>query len=575
MRSRVFLVVVAAAVLAAAAPAVHAGSFRREELVVDGVTRELYVYTPEKLGPGRAPAVLAFHGFLSTASGLRWLAKVDAFADAAGFIVIYPNAVAKSWNAGRGSGSTNRTTDDVAFARALLAATLARPEVDPQRIYAMGFSNGAQMVATIVCKLEHPLLAAAMVAHSLNIPECEPRKRVPMLLIQGRKDPFVPFEGGGKLELASHQFTVDFFRRINQAVGPAKTVLALESITCTESVDRAGREQVLECTGERDGHTWPGAVVFQPELFGRTNSELAGTEFVFSFFSRHVEPAPRRGRQALVSTAPTSAAQKSTAAAAAPRPAPSSVSRAAPPPPAPEPSRWSARELTLGDGSVRRYYVPREGLGSARVLVLVFAERSLGPDLAAAALGRPSAALGYVIVEPELQASLERVVGQERRRAGRDFTIAVAGIGAGGGAAQRSYCERSELVSAVVLIAAAIKGPLCTPRPVPSLLSVQAARDSAAPAEGDAKRGLLAQRELLVHWRNANGIPLHPEGQAGPGYVCQSGRPPSGEPEIRTCRIDASEPTAPSGGLASTRVIADFLERHQSKPKPFTIVHAR
>lgn len=561
MSSRVSLVLASIAVLIACARA-HAGTYRREELVVEGVTRVLFVYTPDNLAPGRSPAVLAFHGFLSDASGLRWLAKIDAFADAAGFIVIYPNAVDKSWNAGRGSGSTNRTTDDTAFARALLDATAERPEVDPDRIYAMGFSNGAQMVATIVCKLDNRLAAAAMVAHSLNIPDCEPRARVPMLLIQGRKDPFVPFEGGGKSQLASHAFTVDFFRRINEAVDPPKKVLERDSISCHESDDRAGLEQVVECTGDH-GHTWPGGVVFQPELFGPTNTELAGTEYVFSFFARHLRPAPRRAERR-PETPPAAVAVASSPAAAA---APDKL----------EPSRWSERTVTLSNGAKRRYFEPREGLAGARVLVLVFPDGAIQPEAVATALGVPRSPglLGYAIVEPELAGVVDLVVSQLRDRAGVDLSVAIVGIGAGGAVAQQLFCDRPDLVSSVVMIAASFKGPPCTPRPIPSLLSVQAARDPLAPANGDEQLGLLSQAQLRASWQSSVIVSLDPIERSGPGYSCVGRRPQADEPEIRTCRIDSSEHSVPSGAFAAKRFIQEFLERHQAKPVLFTIVHAR
>jgi polyhydroxybutyrate depolymerase len=558
MRLRGPLVIAIVAALAARTRA-HAGTYRREELVVDGVTRELFVYKPDHLAAERSPAVIAFHGFLSDASGLRWLAKIDGFADAAGFIVIYPNAVDKSWNAGRGSGSTNRTTDDTAFARALLAATSSRPDVDPGRIYAMGFSNGAQMVATIVCQLDNQLAAAAMVAHSLNIPDCEPRARVPMLLIQGRKDPFVPFDGGGKSQLASHQFTVDFFRRINEAVNPPTKVLERETITCNESDDSAGREQVLECAGDH-GHTWPGGVVFQPELFGPTNPELAGTEYVLAFFARHLQPAPRR----------TELSRPAATAVAAPPAAP--VVREPT-----EPSRWSERVITLPSGATRRYFEPRVGLTGARSLVLVFPDGATQPDAVATALGIPRTPgpLAYVILDPALAGAVDLVVSQLRERTGAELSISLIGIGAGGAIAQRLFCERPDLVSSIVMIAASFQGPPCAPQPIPSLLSVQAARDSRAPADGDATQGLMSQAELRASWRTSVIVSLDPVERSGPGYACVGRRSQQNEPEIHTCRIDSSEHGVPAGAFSTTRIIAEFLERHLSKPERFTIIHAR
>jgi polyhydroxybutyrate depolymerase len=580
-RSHLVIAIAVSAALAAARAPAQAGSYRREELVVDGVARELFVYTPAKLAAERSPVVIAFHGFQSDASGLRWIAKIDRFADAAGFIVVYPNAVDKSWNAGRGSGSTNRSTDDAGFARALLAAVATRADVDAERMYAMGFSNGAQMVATIVCTLDHQLAAAAMVAHSLNIPDCEPRARVPILLIQGRKDPFVPFDGGGKSDLKSHAFTVDFFREINDAVAPPKPVLERDSIRCTQSDDREGREQVVECVGERDGHTWPGGVVFQPEVFGPTNTELAGTEYIFQFFARHPRPAPSRGL-----VRPSAAASSADTASAAP-PAAALVATAAPsggrePPLAalsPAPARWQEYAVTLPSGATRRYFEPRAGLAEARLLVLVFPDGAAGPDAVAATLGldRSPPSLGYVVTDAELAASVGTVVEQVRNRTGAALPVAVIGLGAGGAAAQQLFCERADLVSAVVLIAASFQGPPCWPRPVPSLLSVLATADPRAPADGDAKRALLSLAELRVAWRNDVVSSLYPSVQAGPGYSCQSERRLQGEPELRTCRVDGSSPV----GAAATRgafdpavMIAEFLGRHIAHPEIFTIVHA-
>ncbi|MEZ4361904.1 MAG: PHB depolymerase family esterase [Kofleriaceae bacterium] len=774
MAARAPLVFATCAVLAAAAPA-RAGSFQREELIVDGEPRELYVYTPAQLAASPAPVVIAFHGYQSDASGMRWIAKVDKFADAAGFVVIYPNAVNKSWNAGRGSGSTNRATDDRAFAKALLESISSRPKLDASRIYAMGFSNGAQMVSTIVCELDTRLAGAAMVAHSLNIPGCDPRARVPIVLIQGRKDPFVPFEGGGKSELASHAFTVDFFRRVNEATSPPKRIVERESIVCTRSDDRAGREVVVECIGERDGHTWPGGVPFQPQVFGPTNSELQGTEFIFSFFSRHPEPAPLRGeastaiasaaklrspplggevaatqvepcvtterprwgaepatvnvkssgakksrakqqvavkqpsrakkqvavkkgsakkkgraKQQVAVKQPSGAKQKvavnkrsvkqvprstatkvvsggakpaggtatkvvsggakptggmatkvvsggakptggtatkvvsggakptggtatkvvsggakPTGGTAPPGAVPGKVASGDARPPATAPKggsaapaknavsakpaasaadeqrrkdaeRWREQTITLPGGASRTYLEPRQGFAGALVLVLVFPDTAQ-PGTVAATLGlaQSSGKLAWVLLSPELTPAVDQIVASARARAGAALAVSVVGIGTGGQAAQQLYCERPDLISAVVMLGAAFTSPMCSPMPVPSLLSVQAARDPRAPADGDPQRGWVSQADVRATWKDAVAIPLEADVKSGAGYACRAERGPGGELELRTCRAEAAAIGTAGGAFNAARLAQDFLERHRSKPQPFTIVHAR
>jgi poly(3-hydroxybutyrate) depolymerase len=258
--------------------------------------------------------------------------------------------------------------------------------------------------------------------------------------------------------------------------------------------------------------------------------------------------------------------------------APARVAAPAParPPEKPAESRWREQVVLLPKGVKRRYFEPREAVADARVLVLVFPDGAFAPDAVAAALGIAAAPRGfsYVLVEPDLDGDINLVVDPLRERAGAPLSVAVVGIGAGGAAAQRLFCERSDLVSAVVMIAASFKGPPCQPTPVPALLSLQATRDGRAPADGDAKQGLMSQAELRVAWRRYVGVAPDPNVNTGAGYLCQGGRAP-GDPEVRTCRIDSSEHGVFAGGFNTPAAIAAFLERHQGKPVPFTIIHAR
>ncbi len=262
--------------------------FFPQTLTVNGVKREYYIYIPPALQQSKedVPAVIVYHGFESDAHGIRWLIKPDKSAKEFGYILIYPNAIKKSWNAGKGSGTQNTQTDDLSFASALVDVIIARHRIDPQRVYTMGFSNGAQMVSLMMCHLSHKITGAAMVAHTMNISNCQPKTEVPIVLMNGKRDPFVPFNGGGKYQLRSHKDTIAFFREKNHANQPGSLLLEKDTVTCWSYADRQGRNEVVDCTYQDSGHTWPGGVEFKSEIFGKVNRELEANKFIFQFFKQ-------------------------------------------------------------------------------------------------------------------------------------------------------------------------------------------------------------------------------------------------------------------------------------------------
>lgn len=96
------------------------------------------------------PVVFMFHGgggrAKQAARDYRW--NEQAAQD--GFIVMYPEGTGatslKTWNAGHCCGDArDQNVDDVGFVRFLVEAIRSYPglNVDPSRIYATGFSNGA------------------------------------------------------------------------------------------------------------------------------------------------------------------------------------------------------------------------------------------------------------------------------------------------------------------------------------------------------------------------------------------------------------------------------------------------
>lgn len=266
----------------------------KQEIMIGEEPREYYVYTPDALkGKSNRPAIIAFHGFKSDAKGFRWLISPDKWADKHGYVMIYPNAVEKSWNAGKGMGRQNTTSDDDRFAAELPSLITQYHDIAADQIYAMGFSNGAQVVAKLLCHHSVQIAGAAMVGQSLNEDNCRPAYKVPVVIMHGMKDPAAPYQGGGKFELNSHQQSLDFFKDWYEIKTAEKTVKSDKTFKCTEFKD--DKTAVVGCSMFKDGHQWPGSRDFLVKELGTTNKNLSANDFIMSFFKRFKGTAPYMG----------------------------------------------------------------------------------------------------------------------------------------------------------------------------------------------------------------------------------------------------------------------------------------
>jgi len=173
-------------------------------LTYDGRERSYIVHVPPGYDPARpTPVVLVFHGGGGNAENARMMTGFDAGADAAGFIVVYPNGTGRrsdrllTWNGGRCCGyAMEQNVDDVGFVRALLADLGPVANVDARRIYATGMSNGAIMSYRLACELADVVAAIGLVAATQNLDACTPSRPAPVLHIHGDADIHAPYAGG-------------------------------------------------------------------------------------------------------------------------------------------------------------------------------------------------------------------------------------------------------------------------------------------------------------------------------------------------------------------------------------------
>jgi polyhydroxybutyrate depolymerase len=151
-------------------------------------------------GRKAVPLVLALHGRMGNGEGQARLSRLDSVSDAHGFLVVYPDGLDRSWADGRGATPSDKNNvNDVKFLSRLIDKLSGQYRIDATRVYATGMSNGGFMTGKLACDLSNKIAAVAIVAASRSdilASSCDPAKPVSVMLMQGRKDPLVPFAGG-------------------------------------------------------------------------------------------------------------------------------------------------------------------------------------------------------------------------------------------------------------------------------------------------------------------------------------------------------------------------------------------
>ena len=171
-----------------------------DTIMYDGRMRTFILYVPESYQADvPAPLVLNFHGYTSNNLEQMFYGDFRPIADTAGFLIVHPMGTVDllgntHWNVGWGSS----TVDDVGFTNALLDTLSAEYNINQDRIYSTGMSNGGFMSYRLACELSNRIAAIASVtgAMTINTPStCSPEHPMPVMEIHGTADSTVPYNG--------------------------------------------------------------------------------------------------------------------------------------------------------------------------------------------------------------------------------------------------------------------------------------------------------------------------------------------------------------------------------------------
>lgn len=257
------------------ATAARAGDETRT-MMRDGVERRFIVADPSG-APGPKPLLIVLHGGGGNVDVMRRVG-FEPIARTENVLVVYPQGHGNGWRDGRGDrviADRSGDVDDVAFLTAVMDALIAEGRADPRRIYVTGASNGGMMTLRMACERADRLAGAVAVIALL--PEemetaCKPVEPLPMMLMVGTADRFVPFAGGpvaGFLNderggVISYDRTMAVLLAANRCKGePTTTALPdpVDDGVHTVRLDWtacAPRGDVSVLRMEGAGHGWPG-----------------------------------------------------------------------------------------------------------------------------------------------------------------------------------------------------------------------------------------------------------------------------------------------------------------------------
>jgi polyhydroxybutyrate depolymerase len=248
----------------------------------------------------------------------RW----NDLADAHKFIVSYPEGrpdpgapTSHHWNDCRADVTNSQalsTNDDVGFLEALIDLLASDFNIDSNRVYATGPSNGGLMTFRLAIERRDRLAAVAtIIANEPVNSECpsptnDPAGAIPILMMMATDDVQMPFEGGpygcqlcdlGLARSAAETTNLWFLTNQPHPV-PAVTNLpdvatndnsTVTRFTFTNGID--GSEMVYYRI-DGGGHQVPGREPgTMEETLGEKNNDIVAADEIWSFFSRHVRGA--------------------------------------------------------------------------------------------------------------------------------------------------------------------------------------------------------------------------------------------------------------------------------------------
>ncbi|MFQ6089590.1 MAG: alpha/beta hydrolase family esterase [Candidatus Methanofastidiosia archaeon] len=271
----------------------------------DDLTRTYKVHVPPSYDKNvKTPVVIYTHGGGGN-SETAYIDGMDKASDELGFILVAPESMkiridgrfSTRWNGGKWQGGECcGTADDVGFISKMIDEIEKKFNVDEDRVYATGISNGGLMTNRLACELSDKIAAVATVAPAAIPQNCTPSRPISVMDIHGTADPCNPFDGGEPTlgfcarlpyKRMSPKEVVDSWLKINSCSADFITVYKKRNATCISYRQCKNGAEVEFCKIEGMGHTWPSGSQYLPAyLVGPVSYDIS-FEQMWEFFKKH------------------------------------------------------------------------------------------------------------------------------------------------------------------------------------------------------------------------------------------------------------------------------------------------
>lgn len=260
----------------------------------DGLTRTYTLYIPAIYNPSHpTPLVFNLHGYSSNGSQQMIYADFRPIADTANFLLLVPEGTVLANNQFWNVGFFDTNVDDIGFLTSLIDSLSLIYNINQNRIYSTGMSNGGFMSYNLACHSDR-FAAIASVAGSIvtdSLATCMPARPIPVMEVHGTADLTVPYEGTTLFKPIEE--VVNYWVAFNHC----NTTPVISNVPDVNLIDGATAQHIVYNNGDEGtsvefykiingAHTWPGA----PFIIGTTCEDFSACREIWRFFSQFSLP---------------------------------------------------------------------------------------------------------------------------------------------------------------------------------------------------------------------------------------------------------------------------------------------